>query len=112
MANDEVIGTVIPHADFGDPECCGCLNGIIRGQQADIVCNECRNVVRSVPATNLRRALNEMELRLDLATAKCPYCGAVHVAPGFSELIAFKCDNCGQTAKLENDPNADVIFGE
>jgi len=38
-----VIGTTIPNADHGDPDCCGCLNGIVRGNQAEIVCNECRS---------------------------------------------------------------------
>jgi hypothetical protein len=31
----------LPHSDFGDPDCGGCLNGVIRGDQADIVCKEC-----------------------------------------------------------------------
>src|ERR1035438_5793132 len=44
------IATTLPHSDFGDPECCGCLNGVIRGDQADIVCNECGTVLRTVPA--------------------------------------------------------------
>jgi hypothetical protein len=35
------IETTMPHSDFGDPDCSGCLNGVIRGDQADIVCNEC-----------------------------------------------------------------------
>jgi hypothetical protein len=39
MPRDEIIGTALPHSDFGDPDCCGCLNGIIRGDQADIACN-------------------------------------------------------------------------
>jgi hypothetical protein len=34
-----IVGTIIPHSSFGDPDCCGCLNGIIHGGQADIVCN-------------------------------------------------------------------------
>jgi len=25
------IETTLPHSDFGDPDCCGCLNGIMRG---------------------------------------------------------------------------------
>ena len=44
------IETTLPHSDFGDPECCGCLNGVIRGDQADIICNECGTVLRTVPA--------------------------------------------------------------
>src|SRR5262249_41916451 len=62
------VGTALPHADFGDPECCGCLCGTIREQQADIVCNECRTVVRTVPVADLQRTLDEMELTLDVCT--------------------------------------------
>jgi hypothetical protein len=36
-----IIGTTIPHSEFGDPNCCGCLNGFIIGDMAEIVCNEC-----------------------------------------------------------------------
>jgi len=58
-----VIGTALPHAEFGDPDCCGCLKGILRkNQQAAIVCNECGAVVRTVPSAELQKTLDEMEL--------------------------------------------------
>ncbi len=56
--NSGVIGTGIPHADFGDPDCCGCLNGIIQDQSAYvayIACNECGAVVRTVMAADLQK---------------------------------------------------------
>jgi len=37
-----------------------------------------------------------MELRGEVASAICPHCGAVHLSPGFSRLIAFVCDGCGK----------------
>jgi endogenous inhibitor of DNA gyrase (YacG/DUF329 family) len=91
----DVIGTTIPHAEFGDPECCGCLNGIAEGDEAKIVCNECGTVVRRIPTSELRRMLTEMELEMDFATSKCPHCGAVNILPGFTEVIAFTCRECG-----------------
>jgi len=48
------IETTLPHSDFGDPDCCGCLSGVIRGDQADIVCNECGTVLRTVPVANVK----------------------------------------------------------
>ena len=54
----------LPHADFGAPDCGGCLNGVIRGEQANIVCNECGAVVRTLAAADLQRTLDEMELSL------------------------------------------------
>ena len=42
---ENVRGTFLPHSEFGDPDCCGCLNGVIHGDWADIVCNECGAVI-------------------------------------------------------------------
>ena len=89
MYGDEIVGTTISHSDFGDPECCGCLNGIIERDRADIVCNECGAIVATVATGALRRTLDQMELTLDVATAICPHCGAVHMSSGLSKLIAF-----------------------
>jgi hypothetical protein len=94
--DEQIIGTSLPHADFGAPDCCGCLNGIPRGGTADIVCNECSAVIKTVPVDQLRQALDAMEASLDVASAICPPCEAVHLAPGFSQLLAFICDNCGE----------------
>ncbi|MBV9083630.1 MAG: hypothetical protein JOZ62_13200 [Acidobacteriaceae bacterium] len=97
---DNVIATTLPHADFGDADCCGCLNGIIIGDQAQIVCNECRAIIRTVAARELQQTLTEMELTLDVASAKCPHCGAVNLFPGFSQMLAFTCRECGEAVQL------------
>ena len=90
------IETTLPHSDFGDPECCGCLNGVIRGEQADIVCNECGTVLRTVPAANVGQTLTELEITLDVASEMCPHCGSVNLFPGFSRMLAFTCRQCGK----------------
>lgn len=91
-----VIASTLPHQMFGDDDCCGCLNGIIRGDVADIECNECGVVVRTVSAADLARTLDEMEASLDVASAMCPHCGAVNLFPGFSEISAYVCRECGR----------------
>jgi hypothetical protein len=101
MNPDEVIGTTIPHADFGKPDCCGCLVGIIRGEEAEIVCNECAAVIRTVPAAELQQTLTEMELTLDCSSALCPHCGAANLFPGFSRMIAFTCRECGRACYVQ-----------
>jgi hypothetical protein len=68
----EVIGTTIPHSSFGDPECCGCLNGIIKDGVAEVVCNECEAVLLRLRAEELRRVLVGMECQLDLAARRMP----------------------------------------
>lgn len=94
-----VTATFIPHADFGDAECCGCLQGVVTGNRADIECNDCGVVVRSVPANELTRTLAEMEASLDIATAICPHCRAVNLFPGFAEMVAFTCRECGRASQ-------------
>ena len=69
---EHIVGTTLPHADFGDPDCCGCLNGIIRGDHADIVCNECGMVVRTLAAGDLQKAFDQMELTLEMCQRDVP----------------------------------------
>jgi hypothetical protein len=97
---EQELRTTIAHSDFGRPDCCGCLCAIVRGDQADVVCNECNTVVRTVPAVKLRQTLDEMELTLELSSAVCPYCGSVNVFPGFSQIVAFVCRECGASVNL------------
>jgi hypothetical protein len=82
------IETTLPHSDFGDPDCCGCLNGVIRGEQADIVCNECDTVLRTVPAVSVGQTLTKMEITLEVASEMCPHCGSVILSPGFARMLA------------------------
>jgi hypothetical protein len=88
--------TIIPHWFFGNPDCCGCLDGIIRGDEAEIMCNECGALVRTVPTADLERTLTEMELTLDFCTEACPHCEKVNVFPGSSRMMAYTCRNCGE----------------
>lgn len=92
----DIIATTLPHSSFGDAECCGCLNGIPRGDEAEIACNECEAVVFRVPAKDLRKTITEMELSLDVAIAMCQHCGAVNLFPGFSKVVMFTCKECGE----------------
>jgi hypothetical protein len=91
----DVIGTTLPHSEFGDPDCCGCLNAVIVDETAEIVCNECTVILLRLPASQVRRVLTEMELEIGFATAICPHCGAANLFPGFTEMIAFTCRECG-----------------
>jgi hypothetical protein len=94
------IETTLPHSEFGDSDCCGCLNGIICGEQAAIVCNECDAVIRTVPTGDLEQTLTAMELTLDVASEVCPHCGSVNLFPGFSRMLAFNCRQCGKAVLL------------
>jgi uncharacterized protein (DUF983 family) len=100
MLLDTVSRPFVPHADFGATDCGGCLDGIIRGDQASIECNECGAVVRTVAAADLQRTLDVMELSLGMCTEMCPHCGKVNVFPGFTKMTAYTCWECGRDVEI------------
>lgn len=82
--------------DWGDKECCGCLMIEERGDVADLVCNECGVVVRTVARSDLHPVVTEMSLAGGFAHELCPHCGSVNLFPGFSEMMAYRCRECGK----------------
>ena len=82
--------------DFGDAECCGCLNGIIADGLGKVVCNECGEVLRCVPPADLETTLLEMENGLDVVVDTCEYCGTVNRFSGFTQMLVWTCKNCGR----------------
>ena len=95
---------ILAHADFGNPDCCGCIFPLNRGEEADIACNECVAIVRTVLSADLRATLDEMESQLVVASTICQYCGAVNLFPGFSRMMAFVCHECGQGNLCQEPP--------
>lgn len=107
MDPERVTGPILPHSDFGDPDCCGTLWGLPRPEDpdtADIICNECEAIVRTVPTAELQRTLHEMELTLETAMEVCPHCGRVNLFPGFSKMFAFVCHECGESVTVSDWP--------
>ena len=86
-------------ADFGAPDCRGCLLANVRGDQAEITCNECGTILRTVAVGDLQRTLDEMELSLVMCSKMCPHCGRVNIFPGFSEMKAYLCQGCGRAVE-------------
>ena len=82
--------------DWGDRECCGCLIAVERGDQADLVCNECGAVVGTIPTSKVQFVMTEMSLANGVAGEICPHCGAVNLFPGFTSMEAYVCCECGQ----------------
>jgi hypothetical protein len=103
--------TTIPHESFGAPECCGCLNAVTRGDQADIICGECDATIRTVPVADLERVITEMELSLNISNHQCPHCRSVNIVTGFSSVMAYTCRNCSEVVRLSDDSDVDRFFG-
>lgn len=92
---DREIPIIVPHSDHGDPECCGCIFPVVRGDEADLVCNECDVVIRTVSASEAQRVLLEMASG-EVCSETCPSCGTLNLFPGFSAMEAYTCRHCGE----------------
>ena len=86
---------IIPHESLG-ADCCGCLIAQINGDQADIVCNECRTVIRTARVGAIQAAMSEMAQTDVISSARCTHCGALNTFPGMSSVEAFICSECGE----------------
>jgi hypothetical protein len=69
--------TIIPHEDVEKVESCGCVVVVERGDQADLICNECSALIRTVPLERAATTLAEME-STEICSARCMRCGALH----------------------------------
>ena len=92
---------ILPHSEFGAPECCGLLLPFECGDFADIICNECGATIQTVRAADLRRKLDELQLKLDVASERCPFCRSVNLLPGFSQMLAFTCRSRGRAVVVK-----------
>ena len=93
---------IIPHEWLGAVDCCGCIIPVIRGDEADLVCNECGGVVRTVPNNKLQQTLERLAASEDMTSAICSHCGALNVFPGFSAIEAFICSECGEGVAVKH----------
>jgi hypothetical protein len=51
---------IVPLSDVGDEDCCGCLYPVERGDQADLICNECGALIQTVPRSEVEPTLLRM----------------------------------------------------
>ena len=50
----------------------------------------------------VNQTLDDMELSLEMCTEMCPHCGNVNIFPGFSEMVAYTCHECGRAVEIGN----------
>jgi hypothetical protein len=93
--------TIVPHESLG-ADCCGCIVSLERGDDADLVCNECNALIRTVPLTEVDQALAQLASSDEICSARCPCCGALNVFQGFSVMHAFACRECGEGVAIEH----------
>jgi hypothetical protein len=63
---------------------------------ADLTCNECGAIVRTVPTADVESTLLQMAMANGISGAKCSHCGAINIFPGFAVIEAFTCSECGE----------------
>jgi DNA-directed RNA polymerase subunit RPC12/RpoP len=93
---------IVPHSDAGDPECAGCIVPDVRGDVADLICNECGRVFeQDVARAEVNARLLALAPVTEAASATCPHCGALNVFPRFSAMYAFICSECGEGVAIQ-----------
>jgi hypothetical protein len=92
---------IIPHEDVAKGvDCCGCLVVRANGDQAEIVCNECSALIRTVPVDEVE-AVMALMASSEICSARCPCCGALNTFPGFSMIEAYVCTECGEGVTID-----------
>ena len=90
---------IVPHMDWGDENCCGCLIVRERGDQAEIACNECGAVIRTVPVEFAPCVMLEVASGV-ICSVRYAHCDALNTFPGFSAIEAFICAECGESVPV------------
>jgi hypothetical protein len=83
MIESETGLPIVPH-EFADPKanCCGCLVVELRGELADLACNECSVLIKTVPAAEVPMVLSQMLLsQTENCQHHCPHCGTLNTFP-------------------------------
>ena len=103
---------LVPHSDYGDPDCCGIIMPFRNGEyidlkrnpgtaDVDLMCNECAAVLRTVPVTEVEAPLLRMSMEQGVCSETCPVCGELNVVPGWTAMEAFTCRFCGSGVKVD-----------
>jgi predicted RNA-binding Zn-ribbon protein involved in translation (DUF1610 family) len=91
---------IVPHA-----HCCGLITAVRRRAVADLLCNECGAILRTLPADTADDVLAQMAATDTVTSHTCPHCGGLNAFPGFSLMFAYVCRHCGQGVAID-EPRA------
>jgi hypothetical protein len=90
---------LVCHSDYGDPECCGIVMPVERGEATELVCSERGVVIETVPAEQAEQTLLRRAMEGGVCSKTCPHCGELNTFPGFSSMAAYIC-HCGPGAVI------------
>ena len=72
-----------------------------RGDQADLVCNECGALIETVPISEVEPTLLRMAMAPGFCTATCPHCQALNTFPGFTSIDVYIRFECGEGVSVD-----------
>ena len=84
----------MPHSDYGDSECCGCLFPAEHDGKVDLTCNECGVVLCSIPVHEVEMRMLQMAIALGFCSEIRPYCKEVSTLLGYDCVLAYVCRHC------------------
>jgi hypothetical protein len=88
---------IVPHEAAG-VDCCGCIIASVDGTNVELRCNECGAVMGVLQIDVLKGLLG-----LESAAQTCPHCGTLNTAPGFRQMKAYVCANCGKAVEVQQE---------
>jgi hypothetical protein len=99
-AVDKYALPIVPHELTGGVDCCGCLIVHERGAEADLTCNECGAIVRTVPLAQVEQELPRMAMSGGICSSKCQHCGALQTFPALIRLRHSSVANAARETEL------------
>src|SRR3982751_4590729 len=86
---------ILAHQSLGG-DCCGCILAMYRGSgTASLICNECGEHIRSVPAESVERELASLAVSCGYLVFPCRYCGTLNICTEVAFTDALVCPRCG-----------------
>jgi hypothetical protein len=63
-------------------------------QHFEFVCNTCHSILLTFQRLGTQSA--ESKPARPILTARCPHCGDLNIFPGFDQILAYVCQDCGE----------------
>lgn len=80
---------LVPHSQYGDPDWCGLIFPVVRDREGDFTCDECRQIVLTVPTAE------ESKTVLDLAVG-----GTVRAVRNKGRAGLHHIGKCGASTEM------------
>ena len=97
---------IVPHRSADKTtECDGCIvvDPADKPYKAKVYCSTCDVLYATVPWLEVSSVLVKL-MGATVASDRCPHCGALHTFPGFDQMLAYTCEECGEPVQMKEPP--------